>query len=116
LNNLFVNRKLTHLCNEIKIKVMKSNTFKKATYTILLLAFGTVFTYAQPPQGQEGKKPPTAEQLLKEMDANKDGKLAKSELKGPIKDDFTKIDTNKDGFLSLEELKKAPKPERKERP
>ena len=95
---------------------MKSNTFKKATYTILLLAFGTVFTYAQPPQGQEGKKPPTAEQLLKEMDANKDGKLAKSELKGPIKDDFTKIDTNKDGFLSLEELKKAPKPERKERP
>jgi hypothetical protein len=25
------------------------------------------------------------------MDANKDGKLAKSELQGPIKDDFTKL-------------------------
>lgn len=81
-----------------------------------MLVTGTVLTYAQPPQGQEGKKPPTAEQLMKEMDANKDGKLAKAELKGQIKDDFEKIDTNKDGFLSLEELKKAPKPERKERP
>lgn len=78
-----------------------------------MLVTGTVLTYAQPPQGQEGKKPPTAEQLMKEMDANKDGKLSKEELKGPIKDDFSKIDTDKDGFLSLEELKKASKPERK---
>ncbi|MEZ7500767.1 EF-hand domain-containing protein [Flavobacterium sp. Arc3] len=74
---------------------------------------GTTSSFAQPSDKKEGQKPPTAETILKEMDANKDGKLAKSELKGPIKDDFTKIDTNKDGFLSLEELKKAPKPEHK---
>tara|TARA_R110002124_G_scaffold73003_4_gene195933 strand:+ start:182 stop:436 length:255 start_codon:yes stop_codon:yes gene_type:complete len=78
-----------------------------------MLLVGTVFTYAQPPQGQEGKKPPTAAELVKQMDADKDGKLSKTEVKGPLKDDFTKIDTDKDGFLSLEELKKAPKPERK---
>ena len=95
---------------------MKNNLMKTIGHSTLILLLGTTFSYAQPPHGQEGKKPPTAEQLLKEMDANKDGKLSKSELRGPIKDDFTKIDTNKDGFLSLEELKKAPKPERKERP
>lgn len=95
---------------------MKNKAIKKVMYTALMLVTGTVLTYAQPSQGQEGKKPPTAEQLMKEMDANKDGKLALAELKGPIKEDFKKIDLNKDGFLSLEELKKAPKPERKERP
>jgi Ca2+-binding EF-hand superfamily protein len=91
---------------------MKNKMISKITYSIFMLLVGTVFTYAQPPRGQEGKNPPTPEVLIKEMDANKDGKLAKSELQGPIKDDFTKIDTNKDGFLSLEELKKAPKPKR----
>ncbi|WP_366186346.1 EF-hand domain-containing protein [Flavobacterium ovatum] len=79
----------------------------------LVLFLGTANAFAQPNENQERKAPPTAEQLIKEMDANKDGKLSKEELKGPIKNDFTKIDTNKDGFLSLEELKKAPKPERK---
>ncbi|SEA11449.1 EF hand [Flavobacterium gillisiae] len=95
---------------------MKNKMISKISYSIFMILAGTVLIYAQPPRGQEGKKPPTAEQLMKEMDANKDGKLALAELKGPIKEDFKKIDLNKDGFLSLEELKKAPKPERKERP
>jgi Ca2+-binding EF-hand superfamily protein len=88
---------------------------------ILKMVFGAVFilgtanTFAQPGGQRKGQQPPTAAQLIKEMDANKDGKLAEDELKGPIKDDFAKIDLNKDGFLSLEELKKAPKPERKQR-
>ena len=89
---------------------MKNRRLKSILSIVLFTCGLTVF--AQPNDRDGKKKPPTAEQLLKEMDANKDGKLAKSELKGPIKDDFTKIDTNKDGFLSLEELKKAPKPER----
>ncbi|CAH8284042.1 EF hand domain-containing protein [Mariniflexile fucanivorans] len=55
---------------------------------------------------------PSIEKLLSEMDANKDGKLSKTEVSGPLKTDFSKIDTDKDGFLSEAELKNAPKPER----
>lgn len=46
------------------------------------------------------------------MDANEDGKLSKEEVKGPLKNDFTKIDTDEDGFLSKEEIEQVPKPER----
>lgn len=67
----------------------------------------------RPNQEPGGNKPPSAKQVIKDMDTNKDGKISKDEAKGPLKDDFSKIDTNKDGFISLEELKKAPKPERK---
>ena len=42
--------------------------------------------------------------------ANKDGKLSKAEVKGPLANDFVKIDANSDGFISKEELSKAPKP------
>ena len=49
------------------------------------------------------------------MDANDDGKLAKDEVKGPLKDSFSKIDTDEDGFISKEEFEKAPKPEARER-
>jgi Ca2+-binding EF-hand superfamily protein len=61
-------------------------------------------------RSQNGK--PSVENLMAEMDANKDGKLSKDEVKGPLADDFSKIDTDEDGFLSKEELKNAPKPER----
>ena len=45
------------------------------------------------------------------MDSNKDGKLSKEEVKGPLLNDFSKIDTNNDGYISKEELAKAPKPQ-----
>ncbi|AWG20491.1 hypothetical protein FFWV33_02575 [Flavobacterium faecale] len=90
---------------------MRSEILKIVVGFVLFLGAGNLF--AQPNDRPERRARPTAEQLIKEMDANKDGKLSKAELKGPIKDDFAKIDTNKDGFLALEELKKAPKPERK---
>lgn len=90
---------------------MKNTIVKLTLGAIILLA--TTSSYAQPPQGHDGKKQPTAAELIKKMDADKDGKLSKKEVKGPIKDDFEKIDTDKDGYLTLEELKKAPKPERK---
>ena len=64
---------------------------------------------SRPPRGEQGK-PPTFKKLLKEMDANKDGKLAKAEVKGPIKEDFAKIDKDKDGFITEAELKKAGPP------
>ncbi len=62
---------------------------------------------------QKGKQgPPNFAELLAKMDANKDGKLAKSEVQGRLKDDFSKVDTNSDGFITEAELKNAPKPER----
>lgn len=53
-------------------------------------------------QGQNGR--PSIDQLFEQMDANKDGKLAKTEVKGPLLDMFSKIDTNDDGYLTKEEL------------
>jgi Ca2+-binding EF-hand superfamily protein len=53
---------------------------------------------------------PSVDELFSKMDTNKDGKLSKVEIKGPLKNDFEKVDTNKDGFITKEELTKAPKP------
>jgi Ca2+-binding EF-hand superfamily protein len=92
---------------------MKSKKTNRIKYSVLMLIAGAGISYAQPPQGQEGQKPPTIEELFKQMDANKDNKLSKAEVKGPLKDDFAKIDLDKDGFITKEELKKAPKPEGK---
>jgi Ca2+-binding EF-hand superfamily protein len=91
---------------------MSSKILKNIIYTGFFILISTTVTYAQPPKGQEGRKRPTIEELFKQMDANKDNKLSKEEIKGPLKEDFTKIDLNKDGFLTKEELKKAPRPER----
>ena len=55
---------------------------------------------------------PTYAQLLERLDTNKDGKLAKSEMKGPLADQFSTVDTNEDGFLSEEEFNNAPRPQR----
>lgn len=60
--------------------------------------------------GERGKRP-NPEELIAKMDANKDGKLSKEEIKGPLGEKFNEVDTNNDGFITLEELKKAPKPE-----
>lgn len=57
--------------------------------------------------------PPSIENLFKQLDTDKDGKLSKAEVKGPLKEDFDKVDANEDGYLSKEEIEKAPKPKRK---
>ncbi len=68
-------------------------------------------TNMQGPKGQQ-EGPPNSSKILEEMDANKDGKIAEIEAKGPLKDDFSKIDSNGDGFISKEELQKGTKPKR----
>lgn len=95
---------------------MKNKTIKTAVLVFGLALLGSVQVSAQSGDKGPGKEPPTFSELIKDMDANKDGKLAKDEIKGPLKNDFTKVDTDKDGFITEAEFKKAPKPERKERP
>lgn len=92
---------------------MKNKISCSKLYGAFCLLVGTTITYAQPPIGQEEKKRPSIEELFKQMDSNKDGKLSKTEVKGPLKNDFDKVDLDKDGFITKDELKKAPKPEGK---
>jgi hypothetical protein len=56
---------------------------------------------------------PSVSNLIVDMDTNKDEKLSKSEVRGPLANDFSRIDKNNDGFLSKEELESAPRPERR---
>lgn len=55
---------------------------------------------------RDGERP-TPEAMFAQMDANKDGKIAKAEAKGPLANDFDKIDADENGFISLEEMKAA---------
>lgn len=67
-------------------------------------------------QGGRQGRPPNFAQLMADLDSNKDGKLSKSEAKGPLQNDFEKIDKNGDGFVSEEEFKQAPRPQGGQRP
>ncbi|RZN80274.1 MAG: YHYH protein [Winogradskyella sp.] len=60
------------------------------------------------PNGNPGG-PPSYAELLEMMDDNKDGKISKKEVKGPLGQDFDKVDKNKDGFLTEDELKSPPR-------
>lgn len=60
------------------------------------------------------KAPPTVDEVF-QMDTNNDGKLAKTELEGPLARRFDTIDTNSDGFITREEFENAPKPKRGQR-
>ncbi|WP_452229881.1 EF-hand domain-containing protein [Lacinutrix sp. MEBiC02404] len=87
---------------------------KRSTFKTIVLVFGLTVcmsnsSFAQS-QNRQQKTPPTFSELLKELDANDDGKLSEEELKGPLKDNFDKVDTDEDGFITEEEFDKAPKP------
>lgn len=77
-------------------------------FALFVISFNSC---AQEKRGE--RKMPTVDEIFTQMDSNKDNKLSKKEVKGPLKDDFSKVDVNKDGFITKDELKKAPKPERK---
>ena len=67
-------------------------------------------------EGQKrGKVRQNPAEMIAKFDANKDGKLSKTEVKGPLADNFDTFDTNNDGFITLTEMKNAPKPERRQR-
>lgn len=95
---------------------MKFNTLK------LVIVLFSIILFASCKSSKSGNKEnaskrqsggqPGVEQLIVQMDTNKDGKLSKNEVKGPLAEDFSKIDSNNDGFLSEKELKNAPKPNR----
>ncbi|MDG3085935.1 DUF1566 domain-containing protein [Vibrio hannami] len=46
--------------------------------------------------------------LISKMDRNGDGKLSKSEAKGPIARDFDRFDINNDGYLDASEIPEPP--------
>lgn len=48
-----------------------------------------------------------ADHLIKNLDADKDGKISKAEAKEQLKADFDRIDLNHDGFLDRNELIQA---------
>lgn len=49
----------------------------------------------------------SSEEILHLLDANKDQKIARTEAKGPLQQDFDRLDKNKDGFLSLGEIEQG---------
>jgi len=89
---------------------MKSKLRNSLMLSALLMVFGILTSNAQSRENGPAKTPPTAKEILKQLDANKDGQLSIKEVKGPLKEDFKKIDTDEDGFISIKELEKAPKP------
>jgi Ca2+-binding EF-hand superfamily protein len=84
--------------------------------SLALLAALATASSAQDPRKNDKSRPPdppartgpTAEQMvdsiLARLDVNKDGKISRSEARGPIADNFDLIDTNKDGYLDRKEL------------
>lgn len=93
---------------------MKNKTLKLSIYFgVIALLTSCQVKAQQQDRNSERKQPPSFQELIEMMDENEDGKLAKNEVKGRLKDDFDKIDLNEDGFISEEELEKAPKPEKR---
>lgn len=95
--------------------MMKNITIKTIALLFMLGLFMSNMSFGQPGNKKDGKKPPTFEQLIEDMDANEDGKLSKEEVKGRLKKDFEKFDADEDGFITEKEFENAPKPKRKER-
>ena len=58
-------------------------------------------------RGNRRQSPPSPGELMQMMDANKDGKLSKQEVRGPLQNQFDRIDVNNDHYLTIAELNKA---------
>lgn len=91
---------------------MKNKTIRTAVLIFGATLFFANSSFGQSQNRQERKSPPTFEELIEKMDANDDGKLSKSEIKGRLKENFDKVDLDEDGFITAEEFEEAPKPKR----
>ncbi len=79
---------------------------------VSLITMNTILGQEMERQNNRHDGPPPVEKIMRDLDTNNDGKIALSEVKGPLKNDFENIDVNEDGFLSKKELKQAPRPKR----
>lgn len=59
-----------------------------------------------PPPHPGGGSQEDALERFNRMDKNNDGKISKSEVRGPLENRFDRLDTNGDGYLSKEEFLK----------
>jgi hypothetical protein len=66
---------------------MKSSLLKSTVLVFAIALFVSNSSFGQSQERQQ-KEPPTFSELVKEMDKNEDGKLSKSEIQGPLKNDF----------------------------
>lgn len=90
----------------------QQNIMKVAMLTFGTIAFTACSSKSQHRHGnEEHRGRPSAAELITEMDEDKDGKLAETEVKGRLKDNFAEVDADRDGFITEEELENAPKPE-----
>lgn len=93
---------------------MKRSPFKTVVLVFGITILVTNYSFAQS-ENRPKKTPPTFSEILKEMDKNDDGKLSASEIKAPLKVQFSKVDADEDGFITEKEFNNAPKPKRRER-
>lgn len=77
-----------------------------ALATLSVSAFASMMAPLEHQMG--GGNPPPKPPTFAEMDANGDGLLSQSEVKGPLSQDFSRFDQDGDGFLSESELPAPP--------
>jgi hypothetical protein len=65
-----------------------------------------------PPQSQAQRPRHSVDNMFDQMDANHDGFLIRSEIRGPLLQHFDEVDANNDGRISKEELKGHRPPQR----
>lgn len=95
----------------VSLFVACSNKTKTIVATPPVTQQHTPLSDKAPRKGQANKEGrPDFAELLRKMDNNQDGKLAKSEVNGPLQQHFAQIDSNQDGYLTAEEFDKAPPP------
>lgn len=92
---------------------MISNKIKTTIVVFGLTLFISNSSFGQSENKKDRKKPPSYSELLKKMDTNEDGQLSKKEVKGRLKDNFSKIDKDENGYITEKEFKKAPRPKGK---
>jgi hypothetical protein len=78
---------------------MKTKFFKASSFLAIVLLLASCNKNATSPSSTQANKP-NAERV----DANNDGKISKSEAKGPLVNAFSKLDADGDGFITEKEF------------